>query len=47
MKINMKDIPGSKWFLADVSRALAFISTDKYLLTLFAFAGIYVIAVLR
>ena len=45
MKINIKDIPVSIWFLAAVSLALAFISKDQYLLTLFAFAGIYVIAV--
>lgn len=45
MKINIKDIPASIWFLAAVSLALAFISKDQYLLTLFAFAGIYVIAV--
>ena len=45
MKLNLKQIPGPVWMLLAAVFVLAFISRDQYLLTLFAFAGIYVIAV--
>ena len=45
MKMNLKQVPATVWALIAAAAVLAFISKDQYLLTLFAFAGIYVIAV--